>query len=218
MAAKMAQFAAQQLKAKADILFVLDTTSSMQGEIDAIRDAIISVVAAIEKDGVQSRVGLLEFRDRLIGEEHRVLTFNGQVFINDAEAFKAQVSTLKAKGGGDVPESSLDALYYAAQQPFAEDAQKVVVLITDAPPHIPDKQVQSIDEVLVAFTQANISQFYPVIHTQEVENKVYLRLFEGRKGLAFELGRGDDFRSRSEDFKRTLINLQRTISQATRRL
>ncbi|MCM1982401.1 VWA domain-containing protein [Lyngbya confervoides] len=213
--AKMEAFAAQRSQAKADILFVLDCTGSMQGEIDAIRDAIVSVVEAIEEDGVESRVGLLEFRDRLYGEEHRVLTFDGEVFTKDAKSFQAQVGKLKAGGGGDRPESSLDALLYATQQPFEPEAKKVIVLITDAPPHIPDREVQSVDEVLNAFHQAGIHQFYPVMHTQDEESKVYLRLFTGRKGLAFELGKGEDFRARAEHFKRTLISLQKTISQAT---
>jgi hypothetical protein len=33
--------------------------------------------------------------------------------------------------------------------------------------------------------------------------------------MAFELGKGDDFRSRAEHFKRTLMALGKTISAAT---
>jgi hypothetical protein len=34
--------------------------------------------------------------------------------------------------------------------------------------------------------------------------------------MAFDLGKGDDFRSRAENFKRTLMSLGKTISTATR--
>ncbi|MCM1982841.1 VWA domain-containing protein [Lyngbya confervoides] len=214
LSAKMAAFVAQRSQAKADILFVLDCTGSMQGEIDAIREAIVSVVEAIAQDGVQSRVGLIEFRDRFCGEDHRAL-INGEVFTRQAQAFQAQIAQIQAGGGGDRPESSLDALLYATQQPFDPEAKKVIVLITDAPPHLPDRQVQTLDQVLQAFDHAGIHQFYPVIHTQEDASQVYLQLFQGRKGLAFELGKGEDFRARAEHFKRTLMYLQRTISQAT---
>jgi hypothetical protein len=79
---------ALQRKRSADVLFVLDCTGSMQGEIDAIKDAITSFADTIEKDGVRVRVGLVEFRDRLINEEHRALAFEGSTFTKDPAAFR----------------------------------------------------------------------------------------------------------------------------------
>jgi hypothetical protein len=203
-------------KRKADIIFVLDCTGSMQGEIDAIKDAITSFADTIEAEGVRARVGLVAFRDRLHGEEAQVLTFQGQPFTADATAFRREVSQLKAGGGGDLPESSLDGVMLALRQPFNAEGTKVVVLVTDAPPHIPDKETKTIQEVVKAIRSVGIQQFYLVIRTQDPNSQVYLRLLEGTRGLAFELGQGDDFRSRAEDFKRTLMSLGKTISAATR--
>jgi Mg-chelatase subunit ChlD len=207
---------ALQGKRHADIMFVLDCTGSMGGEIEAIKDAIIDFADTIESDGVRVRVGLVEFRDRLIKEEHRVLTFNGEPFTNDTAAFRREVTKLQADGGGDEPESSLDAILLALRQPFTEQGNKVIVLVTDAPPHIPDVEAQNIDQVVQAIRNAGIQQLYLVIRTQDTNSQVYLKLLEGVKGLAFELGKGDDFRQRAEDFKRTLMALGKTISQATR--
>jgi Mg-chelatase subunit ChlD len=205
-------------KRRADIMFVLDCTGSMKGEIDAIRDAIIGFVDSIQSEGVRARVGLIEFRDRLIDEEHRALLFDGQPFTSDPAAFRREVSVLRAGGGGDEPESSLDAILLALRQPYEEGANKVIVLVTDAPPHIPDREARSMEEVAAAVAAANVQQFYLVIRTQEPQSQVYLKLFEGTgtRGLAFELGKGGDFRSRAEDFKRTLMSLGKTISSATR--
>ncbi len=203
-------------KREADIMFVLDCTGSMQGEIDAIRDAITAFADTIESEGVRVRVGLIEFRDRLIDEEHRVLTFSGQPFTKDAAAFRQEVSALKATGGGDEPESSLDAVMLALRQPFSPDASKVIVLVTDAPPHIPDKETKSIEEVVQKIKSVGVQQFYLLIRTKEPSCEVYLKLLEGTRGIAFELGKGDDFRSRAENFKRTLMSLGKTISTATR--
>lgn len=207
---------AMQRRRSADVLFVLDCTGSMQGEIDAIKDAITSFADTIEKDGVRVRVGLVEFRDRLINEEHRALSFEGQTFTNDPSAFRKAVSALKASGGGDAPESSLDAVLFALRQPFNPEASKVLVLVTDAPPHVPDKEARSIEQVGEAVREAGVNQFYLVVRTQDSECQAYLKLLEGTRGIAFELGVGDDFRSRSEDFKRTLMSLGKTISSATR--
>lgn len=207
---------ALQDKRKADIMFVLDCTHSMKGEIEAIKDAIMMFVDSVHADGVRVRVGLVEFRDRLIGEEHRVLVFDGEPFTNDPAAFRREVSELKAAGGGDEPESSLDAIMLALGQPFASGANKVIVLVTDASPHIPDKETRSIEEVAQAIRDAGVQQLYLVIRTQEPHSQIYLKLLEGTRGIAFELGKGDDFRSRAEDFKRTLMALGKTISSATR--
>lgn len=207
---------ALQGKRRADIMFVLDCTGSMRGEIEAIKDAIIDFANTIESDGVRVRVGLVEFRDRLNREEHRVLTFNGQPFTNSPDAFRSEVAKLRAGGGGDDPESSLDAILLALRQPFTLQGSKVIVLVTDAPPHIPDLEAQSIAQVVQAVRDAQVQQLYLVIRTQDPDSQVYLKLLEGTRGMAFELGKGDDFRSRAEDFKRTLMSLGKTISQATR--
>lgn len=204
-----------QGKRKADIMFVLDCTGSMQGEINAIRDSIMSFADTIKSDGVRARVGLIEFRDRLHGEEARVLTFNGEVFTTDPNLFRAQVSKLVATGGDDAPESSLDAVMLALRQSFADDTNKVIVLITDAPPHIPDKETRGIEEVKAAIQRVRVQQFYIVMRTQDSASQVYLQLLEGTRGMAFELGKGDDFRSRADHFKRTLMSLGKTISAST---
>lgn len=201
---------------KADILFVVDCTGSMQGEIDAIRDTILDFVSEIERDGIRVRVGLLAFGDRLNGEESFVFRFEGETFTKDAAIFRREVSRLRAGGGGDIPESSLDALLLALRQPFAPDASRVIVLVTDAPPHIPDMEAQSVGQVAAAIQAAGIKQLYLVIRTQDPTSGVYLTLLEGTQGLAFELGSGENFRSRAENFKKTLRALGRTISTGTR--
>lgn len=202
-------------KRRADVMFVLDCTGSMEGEIQAIKDSITDFADTITSQGVRVRVGLIEFRDRLIGEEPRVLQFRGQVFTDDPVVFRSQVSVLKADGGGDAPESSLDALMLALSQPFSEDADKVIVLITDAPPHLPDVSTKSIDEVIRAIRANKLGQLYIVMRTQDKDSQVYLRLLEATRGVVFELGSGDDFRERAEHFKRTLMSLGKTISAST---
>ena len=207
---------ALRARRQADIMFVLDCTGSMQGEIDAIRDGILSFADTIQTDGVRARVGLVAFRDRLIGEEAEVLQFGGQPFTNQPDQFRGAVMMLEANGGGDAPESSLDAVLVATRQPFGMDGERVLVLVTDAPPHIPDREACSVDEVTVAMRNTGISQCYVVMRTADPDSQVYLKLLEGRKGMVFDLGEGDDFRSRANHFKRALMALGKTISEATR--
>jgi hypothetical protein len=103
----------------------------------------------------------------------------------------------------------------ALHQPFSADADKVIVLITDAPPHIPDISTKSIDEVIQAMRANKLGQLYIVMRTQDEDSQIYLRLLEAARGVVFELGKGDDFRVRAEHFKRTLMSLGKTISAST---
>jgi Mg-chelatase subunit ChlD len=206
-----------QARRRADIMFVLDCTGSMRGELDAIRDAILDFAQTISGEGVRARVGLIEFRDRFNGEEHRALLFAGHPFTDDPAMFRREVSKLKAEGGDDIPESSLDAVMLALRQPFDETANKVIVLVTDAPPHVPDVETGSVEEVARAVRRANVKQFCLVIKARDSASQVYLKLLEGAQGgLAFDMGEGNDFRTRAENFKRTLMSLGKTISTGTK--
>ena len=111
---------AQRLENKrnADIMFVLDCTGSMQGEINAIKETIMDFADTIESEGVRVRVGLVEFRDRLIDQEHRVLVFEGQPFTNNPTIFRHEVAKLRAGGGGDEPESSPRCTYVGFASTF----------------------------------------------------------------------------------------------------
>ncbi len=206
---------------KADILFVLDCTASMKPELTVMKEAILSFTDTVVNAGVETRVGLIAFRDRHPqgahpGEEALVMDFGGTPFTKDPEQFRQVVQPLTAGGGGDLEESSLDAILLALRQPFAPDADKVIVLVTDAPPKIPDVEAQSVAQVSAAIQQAGVRQMYLVIRVQEKANNAYLQLLERTDGLAFDLGYGDDFSARAENFKRTLLQLGKTISKGTR--
>jgi len=199
---------------KADIIFCLDCTGSMSGEIEAVKDTIAEFSEMIEKDGMYARFGLIEFRDRLFGEEHKVHNFGGQVFTRDPVAFKSKVSRLKAGGGHDEPESSLDAVMLACSQPFENDSTKVIVLITDAPPHLPDKETKSIEEVVGRIKETCIDHFYCAIRTEDPRNDIYRKCIV-KNGMVFNLDRGDNFKIRSDNFKRILKALGKTITKGS---
>jgi hypothetical protein len=49
--------------------------------------------------------------------------------------FTDWVGSLHAGGGGDIPEDQLDALAYASTFPFRPEAEGIIIIVTDAPPH-----------------------------------------------------------------------------------
>ena len=119
-----------------EAVFVLDTTGSMGGLIQAAKDkiwSIASTLAAAQPTPI-IRMGLVAYRDR--GDDYvtRVVDLSP-----DLDRLQAELFQLQAQGGGDGPESVNQALHEAVtrigwgQDP---DAYRVIFLVGDAPPHL----------------------------------------------------------------------------------
>ena len=120
-------------KGVADIVFCFDCTASMQPCIDKVKDNVHAFVNAL-KDQPQVvldwRVRAMGYRDFDVDSEKIINHFP---FVKDADSFKEQLDKLEATGGGDSPESTLDALWYAFKKTdWREKCHKVIVLFTDA--------------------------------------------------------------------------------------
>jgi Ca-activated chloride channel family protein len=155
---------------KADVVFVLDLTGSMQFAINGVKDGIRNFVGQLAQEHVDVRIGLVAFRDiEADKEEPYVLLVDGKPFTKDYAAFAEKVRPLVAGGGGDEPESSLQGLALAAKQPFREGAARILVLITDAPPkrhaNIPPKTV---DESVRDLQEKGITQVHLVVRQRDL--------------------------------------------------
>jgi hypothetical protein len=114
-----------------------DATGSQAIYINSARDAIQSICSKISSSTFLSagliRFGLIAFRDHP-PEDSTFVTqnfgFTSSVFI-----VKQHLDGLSATGGGDEAEASTAALAEALKMEWREEVSKVVVLITDAPPH-----------------------------------------------------------------------------------
>jgi hypothetical protein len=168
-----------------DIMFALDVTGSMGSEIVGVSKGIVSFVKDLKSRKLDTRVGMLGFRDRLNGEEPELLKFDDSPFTSDAEAFSKKVATLKATGGGDIPESVLDALVECSRQPWREGALRVILMICDANPKVPDKEVKSLAECTKILRDAKIAQLHLVINKEH--QRAYSNLKADIKGEIFDL-------------------------------
>src|ERR1043165_3089580 len=93
-----------------EVGFVLDTTGSMGPLIEGAKRKIWSIATAIvdANPGAEIRMGLVAYRD--IGDEYVTKTFN---LTTDIQDLYANLLELKARGGGDWPESVNEALFVA---------------------------------------------------------------------------------------------------------
>jgi len=132
----------------ADIVFVLDTTGSMAGEIKNLTVSINAFADALENQDINARLALIDFKDYptspcgSLGDfPYRIHQFGGDAFTEDAEQFKrllGNTSIINASGGADHPESHLTAIQAASNLNFNPDAQKYIVAISDIVPHAKD--------------------------------------------------------------------------------
>ncbi|RLU00657.1 vWA domain-containing protein [Ketobacter sp.] len=119
-----------------EVVFVLDTTSSMSGLIDAAKNNIWSIASSMASADPEPdmRMGLVAFRDR--GDAYVTWALD---LSQDLDAMYLALSNFKAQGGGDGPESVNAALHAAVNNmAWSQDEQtyKVIFLVGDAPPHM----------------------------------------------------------------------------------
>jgi Mg-chelatase subunit ChlD len=124
--------------AKVDVLFLLDATGSMGGEISRLQDTISTVATRLQGLSAQPtvRYGLVAYRDQ--GEDYvtAAADFTGKI-----ADFKASLQKVEAGGGGDKAEDVESGLAKAVNgASWSEDAVKLVFLVADAAPHVDYEQ------------------------------------------------------------------------------
>ena len=118
-----------------DLVFVMDVTESMQPYIDAIKQNMVNFAHDLASNNRDYRLGLVTFEDYVVSKYPDCNCPYQKTMTSDVNQFINWVGTLHASGGGDIPEDQLDALAYASSFPFRPQAQGIIIIITDAPPH-----------------------------------------------------------------------------------
>lgn len=168
-----------------DVVFALDVSGSMDWAIAGAQSGIQGFAAELDREGMDFRVAVLAFRNRTAGEEPELLRFGGDPFTRDLPAFRAQVGRLRAFGGGGEGESSLDAVVQAAELGFRKDSTRVLLLVTDEPPEVPDVRIRDVDEAVRAIRDSKIDQLHIVVRPQH--RRIFERLQEPAPGRYFNL-------------------------------
>ncbi len=119
---------------RADVVFVMDHTSSMDSTINTVKSKVRDFVAEMAKRKIQANLCLVTFKDET---SKKCLSF-----VEDDPAtepnenlisFLDELSRLKSGGGWDEDENQLRALMDAAEQtPWHPGAQRLAILLTDS--------------------------------------------------------------------------------------
>lgn len=129
---------ADKIKGVADIVIAVDCTGSMANCIGELKEQLRSFINELQKPSASTqrsvdwRLKVFGFRD-LNADTEPWINLDGPMVARVEEA-QAQVDLLVHTGGGDLPESHLDALWYAATKTsWRPSCTKVVILFSDAP-------------------------------------------------------------------------------------
>jgi Mg-chelatase subunit ChlD len=119
-----------------EAVFVLDTTGSMGGLIQAAKDKIWSIANTLAKaePTPKLKIGLVGYRDRGDAYVTKLVPLT-----EDLDAAYRELIAFQADGGGDEPESVNQALHEAVTKfPWSktERTYRVVFLVGDCPPHM----------------------------------------------------------------------------------
>ncbi len=136
---------AQKVKGVVDLVFLIDATGSMAPCIDALKGNVEVFI-----DGLQGgNLPIRDWRAKVVGYrdyEADAVPLEDNPFVRDVAVLKSQLRELQPEGGGDDPESLLDALYKvatmeqsgkgAAEDPgrwrYRSEATRVIIVFSDA--------------------------------------------------------------------------------------
>lgn len=148
-----------------DVMFLIDTTSSMQPVIDGLRQGLARIVDALDSAGLDAQFGVADFRDYPAphgtgGDEDWPYRLDRRIGPANAQLRQA-IADLEADGGtADGGQSSLTAAYQSAtgrgdmshrityvppgqQAGYRPGALRLAMLSTDTPPHYGGERVRT---------------------------------------------------------------------------
>jgi len=140
-------FETSQFSYYLDICIVMDITGSMASKIKMVKENSLNMYNLIKekmesykKNVDKVRVKILGFRDFAYGGDKTIEESRFFELPEEAEELKAFAETLKAEGGGDAPESALEAIALAMRSDWTPTdttngtkARHVILVYTDAP-------------------------------------------------------------------------------------
>lgn len=133
----------------ADIVYCIDLTASMRPIIQKVKETARTLHQDLQnvmqekyqRSIRQLRIKVIGFRDLYCDGDYALETSRFFYLPDESSEFESFVNNLEAKGGGDIPENSLEALAMAMQSDWCTTLDSsirkrhVIVLFTDASAH-----------------------------------------------------------------------------------
>lgn len=224
----MSQPSGAARKGAVDLIFLIDISGSMGPYIEALRTNLGAFFDTLTTRHEQGPAPITDWRARVIGYSDVAADgarwLRDQPFVTDIAALKAQLpGTAQLVGGGDLPESVLDALFHVYTLPVAAAASspgpaewrravtRVVMLFTDAPAkETADKDGRTVDDFLMT---VRTNSRAPYLFIFGPPCPVYDRLSEYKRGEFRELDDVAAFTADRANFAKAMTVLAKTVTK-----
>lgn len=196
---------------KIEVVFVLDTTGSMSGLIDAAKEKIWSIATtmASAQSSPEIKIGLVAYRDR--GDQYVTKTVG---LSKDLDTMYSKLMDFKASGGGDGPESVNKALLDAVNNMAwsqEKGVYKVVFLVGDAPPHMDYRNEIKYPEIIkMAQDRGIVINAIQSGNNKSTRNQ-WMRMASLGQGEYFQVGHAGNAVAVSTPFDRKMATLSKKL-------
>lgn len=140
---------------KLDVVFIMDTTGSMEDNVLGVKDYIHRFLEPLEEKKLDVELGLVTFSDVSARKE------NVYDLTDKSEKFKKRLEKVIFYGGGDLPESGYEAIVTALDKiDFRRSSQRFFIFMSDAPQHDFDydgKSRYTLDRIISMLNEKNVS-------------------------------------------------------------
>lgn len=186
-----------------DVAFAIDATGSMSDEINNVKTNVANFADSLIKRGLNVRFSIIEYRDITCDEATVWHSYNGSHWYNTAAAVQDVLGGIRATGGGDTPETVIDALGIVASNSmyWRSDAYKFAFVLTDADYKVDNNYGYSSMAELVKVLKAK--NIMTSVITASSYQSTYSSLINGTGGIYANIN--------SSDFKAEMMNLADSI-------
>ncbi len=222
-----------RVKGVVDVVFLIDVTGSMSHCIEALKSNIKAFVRTLTEGGGPNDAGPLvkDFRIKIVGYRDAVCDLNWfveQPFTSSVDDAVLHIGSLTAEGGGDEPESLLDALHRVCSMSETDDgaplepgkwrfrraATRVVIVFTDATFHptmsYPEGRGGGVSDVrnLVMTKRVLVEFFVP-----DLDCFVDIEAFDKCNGhrIPFDSSKVNGAATALEEFTRDKVNFSKVM-------
>ena len=200
-----ADVAGVDIKGQADIVFIIDTTGSMGDVIDNTKDNLKAFAEKLDAADIKANYALIEYKDITCdGKDSTRIkkTKDDTDWYTDVTSLEDAIDNLEVDGGGDTPESAIDALEMARNLDMRESAQKFFILVTDAGYKLANNYgIGSFDEIVQNLVKDEIN--VSVVSSSEYK-ETYENLYKSTDGI---------FANIYGDFHKELLNIAELVSE-----
>jgi len=181
-----------------DIVFCIDTTGSMFGDIEAVKESAVEITDLVAAQASDFRIAVVDYRDYPESPygvpDLDYLYYDDLAFSSDQDEIVAAINAITLGAGSDWEESVYSALMHCIDGEslggWRPGVEKAIILMADAPPHDPEPYGPgyTLNDVVSAALAGDATSIFTVLVRGDPTAATYFRsLAEGTGGTAFEV-------------------------------